>query len=349
MKRTRFNLPPEQKIEKFKNEILKLFPGLDTSCLKYSTLSLGLEKLLEAHFYIPPENKNLINCPYFYNKKTVVHFSSIPALISILQEKAVRLYNLHNLNDPREFTFSSRLFGLDDRLVEDARTNIFLISFCEREILSEVKNEFNLWRLYGKNGKGIVIVFSIHNDPIYWRDFHLSEVFYGTKKREVFNELIDLVDNFNKTDPKITIDFGKLIPFHKSRLFELEKEVRLIYDRREIRAGVKNRTLRSQEKLIFPVIQTDLLKIIEQKDKVRYLRIPLYTLDNHEPEPWIPVLRIEQIIVGYNYVEEAVKIIDNIKELSQNSLGFIPIIKQTRLKNFYWDINKSQMLTRSIK
>jgi hypothetical protein len=348
MKRTRFNLPPEQKIEKFRNEILKLFPGLDTSYLKYGTLSMGMDKFFEAHFYIPPENKNLINCPYFYNNKTIVHFSNIPALISILQEKAIRLYNLHNLNDPREFTFSSRLFGLDDEVVEDARTNIFLISFCEREILSEVKNEFNLWRLYGQNGKGIVIVFSIHNNPIDWRDFHISEVFYGTRKREVFNELIDLVDTFNKTDPKITVDFGKLIPFHKSRLFELEKEVRLIYDRREMRAGVKNRALYSQEKQIFPLIQTDLLKIIEHKDKVRYLRIPLYTLDNPGSEPWIPVLRIEQIIVGYNYVEEALKIIDNIKELSQNSLGYLPIIKQTRLKNYYWDINKSQLLTRAV-
>lgn len=341
MKRTRFDLPPEQKIEKFKNEILKLFPGLDTSCIKYSSLTSGLEKLLEAHFLIPPENKNLINCPYFYNKKSVVHFSSIPALISILQEKAIRLYNLHNLNDPREFTFSSKLFGLDDGIVEDARSNIFLISFCKRQILSEVKNEFNLWRLYGKNGKGIIIVFSIHNNPIEWRDFHISEVFYGAKRREVFNELIELVNNFNKTDPKITIDFGKLIPFHKSRLFELEKEVRLFYDRREKRAGIKNRTLRDHEKQLFPQIQPDLLKIIEQKDKVRYLKIPLFTLDNNEDEPWIPVLKIEQIIVGYNYVEEALKIIDNIKELSQNSLGYLPIIKQTRLKNYYWDINKN--------
>lgn len=342
MKRTRFNLPPEQKIEKFKNEVLKLFPGLDTSCIKYSSLTSGLEKLLEAHFLIPPENKNLINCPYFYNKKSAVHFSSIPALISILQEKAIRLYNLHNLNDPREFTFSSRLFGLDDDLVEDARDNIFLISLCERHILSEVKNEFNLWRLYGKDGKGIVIVFSIFNNPIDWRDFHISEVFYGTTRREIFKELIELVNNFNKTDPKITIDFGKLIPFHKSRLFELEKEVRLIYDRREKRAGIKNRTLRNQEKIVFPLIQSDLLKIIEKKDKVRYLKIPLYVNDNNETEPWIPILKIEQIIVGYNYVVEASKIIDTIKELSQNSLGYLPEIKQTRLKNFYWDIYKTQ-------
>jgi len=347
MKRTRFDLSPEKKIEKFRSEISKLFPGLDTSYLKFGTLSMGMDKFFEAHFYIPPENKNLVNCQYFYKNKTVVHFSNIPALISILQEKAIRLYNLHNLNDPREFKFSARLFGLEDEIVEDARTNIFLISFCEREILSEIKNEFNLWRLYGHNGKGIVIVFSIHNDQIDWRDFHLSEVFYGTRKREVFNELIDLVDNFNKTEPKITIDFGKLIPFHKSKLFEFEKEVGLIFDRREMRAGVKNRTLYNQEKQIFPLIQTDLLKMIEQKDKVRYLKIPIYTSDNPETESWIPVLKIEQIIIGYNYMEEASKIIESIKELSQNNLGYLPTIKQTRLKNYYWDFNKSQMLKTS--
>jgi len=337
------------KIEKFKKEVLTLLPGLDTSFLKYGTISGGLDRFFEVHFFIPPENRNLSNSPYSYNGKSVVHFSNILALNSILQEKSIRLYNLHNLNDPREFTFSSKIFGLNEVLINDAKDNIFLLSLCERGILADIKNEFNLWRLYGQNGKGVILVFSIFNNPLLWRDFHISKVFYGSNKRDVFKRLIDLINEFNKTKPTISVDFGKLIAFHKSRLFELEKEVRIIYDRRKKRAGSHSRTFYKDDKQVFPIIEPDLSKLLENKDKVQYLKMPLYTTESESYELEIPVLKIEQIIIGYNYIEEVPKLLKTISDLCKIKLGYIPTNKQTRLKNYYWDLNKNQLLTRTIK
>ena len=149
----------EEKIAKFKSGLLTLFPGLDTDYIKYGTLSKGLDVFQEIHFNIPPANINLLKSPYFSGEKSFVHYSNVAALNSMLQEKSLRLYNLHNLNDPREFTFASKVFDLDNRLIEDAKDNIFLISFCKRGILANSTQEFNMWRLYGQNGKGVLLYF----------------------------------------------------------------------------------------------------------------------------------------------------------------------------------------------
>jgi len=49
-------------------------------------------------------------------------------------------------------------------------------------------------------------------------------------------------------------------------------------------------------------------------------------------------LKIEEIILGYNYLNE----IDELKSILQNScknvLGYLPVVKQTRLYKYYWGI-----------
>lgn len=330
----------DQKIEKFKSGLLDLFPGLNTTHLKYGNEMSGKEVWNNIHFNIPPDNKNLVKSPYFYKPPAVVHFSNIFALNSILQERTVRLYNLHNLNDPREFTFASKVFNLRSELIEDARDNLYLISFCEQKILNSTTDEFNMWRLYGQNGRGLAIVFSIANDPINWRDFHISKVIYGADQRQKFVKLLDLIDQLNQTTPHINVDFGKLCAFHKSKMFSIEKEVRIVFDRREKRSGMGNRTVSFQGRTVFPIIKQDLYKLVENRHNIRYLRLPLFHKNGHDYAPEVPLLKIDQIIIGYNFTNEVPKLIDDLKDLCEEQLGYVPIIKQTRLKNYYWDIGK---------
>lgn len=332
----------EQKIEKFKKGFLYLFPGLDTTHLKYGNESDGKKVCNNIHFNIPPDNRNLVKSPYFYDKPTVVHFSDIFALNSILQERTIRLYNLHNLNDPREFTFASKVFNLSDELVKDAKDNLYIISFCEREILANVSAEFNMWRLYGKNGKGLAIVFSIANNQTNWRDFHISKVIYGSDQRRKFVKLLDLIDQLNQTKPYINVDFGKLYAFHKSKMFEIEKEVRIIFDRRQKRSGMGTRTVSFKGRTVFPIIKSDLYKLVENRANIRYLKLPLFHKNGDHYDPEVPLLKIEQIIIGYNFIVEVPKLIENLADLFDEQLGYIPTIKQTRLKNFYWDIKKKK-------
>lgn len=330
----------QDKIDSVKEGLLKLFPDIDTEYFKYSSLSLGLDNTQEILFNIPNNNKNLIKSNYFYNRKSFVHFTNVLALNSMLQERAIRLYNLHNLNDPREFTFASKVLELDDKIIQDAKDNIFLISFCEREILRNLTSEFNIWRLYGQNGKGLAIIFSVQNNPNHWRDFHISKVFYGSTNRNIFVKLLKLVDELNLEPPTIFIDLSKILAFHKSNLFTLEKEVRLILDGRQLRAGFHASTDHINRQLIFPSFKSDLQKIIERKDKVQYISLPLYFSSINNIDPLKPLLKIEKILIGYNFIDEVSSLKNCIKDLCQEYLGYIPEISQTRLKNYYWDIKK---------
>jgi hypothetical protein len=329
----------QEKIKIVTEGLLKLFPGIDTEFFKYSSLNLGLDKTQEILFNIPNDNKNLINSNYFY-RKGFIHFTSFSALNSILQERALRLYNLHNLNDPREFTFASRVLNLDDKIVQDAKDNIFLISFCEKEILKNLTSEFNIWKLYGQNGKGVAIIFSTQNNSSYWRDYHISKVFYGSSNRNVFIKLVDLMDELNIEPPTIYIDFDKIAAFHKSNLYKLEKEVRLIYDCRQLRAGFHANTDHSFGHFIIPNVKSELQKIIDKKDKVHYLSLPIYHKSISHVDPSIPLLKIEKILIGYNFIDEVSSLKTCLEDLCQNNIGYIPEIHQTRLKNYYWDIKK---------
>ncbi len=326
--------------KKIVDTVKSLFPGLEMSHLRYGD-SNSDDIWQHYEFNIPPSNKNLINSPYFYEGKTAVHFSSFQALSSILSEKSLRLYNLHALNDPREFTFASRIFRLEKKFIEDAKNNLFLTSFCERAILKRPADEFNMWRLYGHQGKGVAIVFKLVNNPKKWEDFHFSKVSYGDEKRGNFRKLMLLLDEINKTKPTINGDFGKLCAFHKSKLFKYEFEVRLLFDRRELRTGEGGRIVTKDKNLIFPIIKSDKSKLIDKKEKVLYLQIPIYNKSVNSNQTDTPLLKIDQIILGYNYSEEANNMIADLKTLCFETLGYEPVIKQTHLRKIYWDIKTS--------
>jgi len=80
----------EEKIDKLTNALSKLFPGLRTQILKLGTLK-ELDKFQELYTYVLHQNSNLLNSDYFYKDKSLVHFTKVDALESILQEKAIRL------------------------------------------------------------------------------------------------------------------------------------------------------------------------------------------------------------------------------------------------------------------
>lgn len=333
----------KQKIERFTEKVRLLFPGLDISHLDYGNLENGKGTWNYSHFNIPPDNSNLLNSPYFYKSKSAVHFTSVHALASMLKEKSIRLYNLHTVNDPREFTFASKIFKLNKELIADAKDNLFLMSFCERGVMKKASVEFNMWRLYGHQGKGVAVTFSLANNPKEWKDFHFSKVVYGSDNRSHFKQLSLLLEELNSDKPTIEVDFGKLYAFHKSKLFEPETEVRLLFDRRKKRAGMLGKTVTFKDKLIFPIIKSDLFKLIESKDKVRYLQIPIYynNIPPTETEAETPLLKIDSISIGYSFGDEVKRIIESIQEMCKENLGYVPEVKQTRLRKFYWDIDNS--------
>ena len=327
------------KVEKLRTKLSELFPGLETQIMKVRRLSEGWDSVQTLVVYITHRNRSLINSPYYYNKNLLIHFTNGLALNSMLQEKVVRLYNLYNLNDPTEFTFASKVLKIDNSDIEEARSNIFVISFCEPEIIDDPTIGFNMWRLYGQNGRGIGIVFSIYNNPTDWMDFHISNVFYGNEGIEIFNNIQDLINELSRYLPDVQIDIGKLLPYHKSDLFSLEKEVRIIYDRRIKIPGTSSDLWYKQNEKLFPKIKSDVQKIIERKNNVRYLNIPIFQDNATSYLPEIPVLKIEKIIIGYNFQDEELShMIQCISEMCNYHLGYLPEISYTLLRSSYLDL-----------
>ncbi|MFW9990311.1 MAG: DUF2971 domain-containing protein, partial [Candidatus Odinarchaeota archaeon] len=313
-----------------------IFPGLDLEVFKYGDET----EWHNFHFNIPPSNSNFKNSPYYYNNKRLVHFTNLQALYSIIQGQSLRLYNLNNLDDPREFIFASKIFNLTDNLITDAKENLYVSSFCEKKILGIpfASTEFNMWRLYGDLGKGIAIVFSIENDPSVWLDFHLSRVIYGSKSRYSFNKLLKTINEFNRIGSHADIDLGKLYPFHKSNLFKLENEVRLVYDQRNKRTGIQRRTIvDSTHKIVFPNLIKDYSKSQQNSCNIGYLSLPISSQDYPVSiEDSIPLLKIEEVIIGYNFIPGSSDIHENIENACFRHLGYVPKIKQTRLAKLYW-------------
>lgn len=330
---------------KILNDALKWFlPSADFSVFSYS--SSDSEKP-HFHFLVSPnENRFFEKGKYFYKDESKpIHFTSLETIRSILTSKTLRLYNFNNMDDPLEYEFSGHLFNDQSEIIKDAKENIFSISFCSEKLLDKSRDhdQFNQWRLYGKNGKGVCIVFSLNNDPLGWVNHHMSKVHYAKvrvgKSHSGFGKIRVLLEKLNKTEPKINFDFGKLFCFHKSFLYSNEEEIRLIFDGREKRTGFGYTRYSHKDEFLYPKTTVD-----NSKEKgnavVKYLDLPLD--ENELPNKFeIPFLKIEKIIIGYAYsLKEHNKISNELKKLANDNIKYEPKIVRSKLAIQYWGDNK---------
>jgi len=162
-----------------------------------------------------------------------VHWTSVQNLMSIINNREFRLYNLHNSSDHEEFVYSAEKLLLSEKHIEYSKRYLYTLSFCEAKEL----NNSDLWESYGQKYTGVAIEFEINNDPNFWKKFILSEVFYKLPNK--FISLKYELDKLQKKYPGTSyfIDLGKLIAFHKKTMFSREREIRLAtyfpYDRKE--------------------------------------------------------------------------------------------------------------------
>jgi hypothetical protein len=317
---------------RFRKVFQKAFPNIKIAPFRYG----NEEGMTYTHFMIPPQNKNLQDSKYFTNKRHgYYHFTSINSLISIVSTKVFRLYNLNHLKDPREFLYAGNLIPLDSKYVDDARENFFILSLCENihELTSSEK--FNIWRLYGNDGSGCIIKIAfIENDPLDWHNFYLSNVYYGINARSQISQISELLEDINKDDQTIGIDMGQIMCFHKSSLYRTEKEVRLLYDKRE-KKGISHTTYRDpNNQLTFPIIRTEISNTFDPK--IKYLEIPILNFNNVPSEDNIPVIKITQIILGYRLKKQYNEIRSELEILFKQKLGYCPSITLSKLSKTFW-------------
>jgi hypothetical protein len=325
---------------KFISEINRLLPNVKIN----STRAGNIDGVNQAHFYIPKENVYLENSDYFYKGKlNFIHFTNLLTIESIINSKSLRLYNLNNLNDPREFSFAGNLFSPNHEYKKDARDNLFILSMCEIEILkNSTEVEFNMWRLYGNKGYGIAIELNFETSPPFnWKDYHLSSVYYGTNSKTSLSQLSKMIDHYENENPKLTIDLGQLVCFHKSKLFGLEKEIRLLFDARKKKVHGTSKYRNAENEITSPIIKLDINKSFFSEKEVKFLELPIYhqgfeTVFETNP---IPIPKIERIILGYQYKDNFNKVKNHLMENCSKSLGYEPIIEKSRLTKYYHDLS----------
>ena len=116
--------------------------------------------------------------------------------------------------------------------------------------------------------------------------------------------------------------------------------MRIISDRRPKLPGSISQVWYEANKHLLPEISEDKKKA-NGENKFHYLHVPLFQNGKNNYSPEIPTLKIEKIILGYNYFEEdSYKVTMRLRDLCIDQIGYIPEIKSTPLKYIYFDLKK---------
>jgi hypothetical protein len=325
----------ERKINKLISEYL---PGI-----RLDAIRSGSDKEVHGAYYaVSNKYKDLNGSQYYYQAgKKFVHFTSLLALESIVQSRNIRLYNLHNLNDPREYSFSAKIFDYNNKNSGDAKLNMFLLSLCKTDIFKRpVQEEFFMWKLYGHDGYGVGIEFDFnHCQPDEWRDFYLSQIFYGGGSRSKLNQLAKILSSLENEKPNCILDLGQLMCFHKSNLYKLETEVRLLYDMRQSKSFLETQYGNMNKQVPLPHLRNDITKSLQNKKEIKFLELPIYYKECIMTSSF-PIPMITKITLGYQYYKWQ-DIAKKIKKMIQDYLEYEVTVVPTKLATIYNDIKDS--------
>ena len=195
----------------------------------------------------------------------------------MINEKSIRLYNLHNASDKEEYTFIGNTIrpfyqnqGYDEIFINGnidyLKDNFFILSTTSVDKLENPE----FWKKHGNNGKGVAIEFEILKDPIGWDGFHFSQVYYG--KPDNWEFFIEQMIIICKQNP------GNRYDFFFDMLFCLHKRPKQIYiEENEIRLLAHKPTMNG---FVFDsFIYKDVGK--DRFTPVKYLQLPLFTEDGY--------------------------------------------------------------------
>jgi hypothetical protein len=226
------------------------------------------------------------------NPDSLIHFTSVQSLLKILENGYFRMSKLNDLDDKSEMSYASQLletnpiFRYENELLEKYKTNLYCLSSCENN-QDTIKDSF-MWETYGLKGTGVMIEYSISNDNA--NLFVLGKVKYGKDELEPIQEFVKRAVSFqvqNELFPHNAIELCSIFnSFHKSKRYQNEKELRLIFRKSNWNSGN------------YPTIYSD----VNRKNQITtfnkiYIqnRAPFQITDSNI----YPEIMINKIILGY--------------------------------------------------
>ncbi|PCJ81837.1 MAG: hypothetical protein COA57_13800 [Flavobacteriales bacterium] len=340
---TEFHQQRNEHVDRYLKKVLKPFlPNAKISSV-YSMGAVG-RPFGGATIQISPSNKSLLGSKYYYNKQLkFIHYTSLRNALNILREKAIRLYDLNSMNDPLELSHSikSLLPEKSDHLIDDWKQTVFCLSMCDFRREEEKKN-FDNWRIFGDNGKGIGMVLSF---PKYsqknWLNRYLSHVYYKDidlkEIKKFFKRHNDFIEKngFNIRDPIKNLILH-ISCFHKVGIYENENEVRYLYiidkksyqdhDSKEVETDIVN-----NKQVYYTRLPLDRREL-----ESRLKNLEFKTEEKQRIRRLFPEVKVEQIILGYDYQKSDVWDIKRVvNQLSQSNLGYQVDVKISELKEYF--------------
>ena len=214
------------KIEKEFNDVVNSLEGFEvTNNSLHASSGIGEGASFLAGFY--KNNYSLQNTKYYLEGTTkTVHFTSYQVLLSILNYRNIRLYNLVNSNDSEEYLYAAKKLNLDDIRKHRARKDCFTFSMC-----SEVeKANRTMWKNYTLPNLGVALGFEIKNNTSNWKNFYFTKIRYGELEEiESFNiRLNHLKEKYSNCVFDVQLDH--LMAFHKEKKnrWVNERELRIL-------------------------------------------------------------------------------------------------------------------------
>jgi hypothetical protein len=278
-----------------------------------------------------------------------IHYTSVENLFNIINSGELRLYNINNLNDPQELKFAIKNIGIDVTKfnLRFFQNSFFVTSLCGYSDIE--KDNFNLWRLYGREGRGVGIVLSFENEINSWEKFLLGKVIYGENNESIkkLKRLIDFHHEFNNRQnihfnyPRI---FAAFSLFHKNEIWKMENEYRMIC---YCQSNERFLDTRFDDKIL---INHGLTHSIDTNGNlISYIRIPFVTekykntiLNRIEESSGIklinskPNIKIRKVILGYNLPDKLVtSVITALPQISVSRLGYKISVEISHLKKYF--------------
>lgn len=305
----------DSEIDKYESEFSTLIEtsfklqleGMSTSASPF----LNGQISFEARF--PNKNRNLINSPYLYsNSNKLIHFTSLSSLYSIINEGAIRLYNLHNSNDEDEYIFASKMLeniyhlqGIKGDQLRNHLDKVKEYSFTLSCTTHNGLKSSDFWDEYGDHGRGVAIEFEIINSIDNWEYFYCSKIHYN--KLDAFKDLKEKWEQLVALNNHINyhVNLNQFLSLHKSSKWEKENEIRLLTIYPDLHSGPFESRLYED------------FKLNKCNKNIRYYKLPLCDkngkfietdIEQRKEFYWnlIPKIRISDIYLGPNFPKKDV-------------------------------------------
>lgn len=160
---------------------------------------------------------------------TIYRYGSMGTFKSTIETGNYRMNCILGMNDSSEIFYADHYFGSKDKI--DEQTHMNKIHNINRKFISscsEAKDDLNLWRFYGDNGKGMAMEISVDRNHKTINDtFFIGKVSYGNDKLKGIKAFVKGINEIGEIFGHYHLNVWK--HFFKPKEYKAEQEIRIFY------------------------------------------------------------------------------------------------------------------------